>query len=77
MRKKACEAIARFFYNNTKVAKSEEFNVMFDLVLRQGNGFKYPSYHGIRVKSLKEKVKNTSLVLQEHSDEENKMYNYD
>jgi len=53
MREEACQAIARFFYNNVipfNVAKSEEFIVMLDLVSRHGLGFKPPSYHEIRVK---------------------------
>ena len=47
-REEACQAIARFFYNNAipfNVAKSEEFTVMFDFVSRHGLRFKPPSYH--------------------------------
>jgi len=72
----ACQAIARFFYNNAipfNVAKSEEFMTMFELVSRHGLGFKPPSYHEIRVKYLKEEVANTSLALQAHRDEWKKM----
>ena len=59
MREEACQALARFFYNNTipfSMWKNEEFNVMFDLVSRHGLGFKLLSYHEIRVKYLKEEV---------------------
>jgi len=76
LREEACQAIARFFYNNAipfNVAKSEEFTVMFDLVSRHGLGFKPLSYHEIRVKYLKEEVTNTSLSLQSHKDEWKKM----
>jgi len=55
MREEACQAIARFFYNNAipfNVAKSEEFIAMLDLVSRHGLGFKPSSYHEIRVKYL-------------------------
>uniref|UniRef100_A0A151UIM8 DUF659 domain-containing protein n=1 Tax=Cajanus cajan TaxID=3821 RepID=A0A151UIM8_CAJCA len=72
VREEACQAIARFFYNNAvpfNVAKSEEFFAMFDLVSRHGLGFKPPSYHEIRVKLLKEEVKNTSITLQSYRDE--------
>ena len=76
LREEACQAIARFFYNNVipfNVAKSEEFTAMFDLVSRHGLGFKPSSYHDIRVKYLKEEVTNTSLALQSHRDEWKKM----
>nr|KYP37281.1 hypothetical protein KK1_041536 [Cajanus cajan] len=72
VREEACQAIARFFYNNAipfNVAKSEEFFAMFDLVSKHGLGFKPPSYHEIRVKLLKEEVKNTSITLQSYRDE--------
>ncbi|RDX78304.1 hypothetical protein CR513_41443, partial [Mucuna pruriens] len=58
-RETACQAIDRFFYNNAipvNVARSEEFGVMFDLISRHGIGFKPSSFHGIRVKYLKEEV---------------------
>ena len=76
MRKEACQAIVRFYYNNIipcNVAKSKEFTIMLDLVSRHGFGFKLPSYHEIRVKYLKEEVTNTSLALQVHRDELEKM----
>nr|KYP74597.1 hypothetical protein KK1_007283 [Cajanus cajan] len=71
-KEETCQVMARFFYNNVipfNVAKSEEFNAMFDLVLRHGLGFQHPSYHEIRVKYLKKEVKNTPLSLQAHMDE--------
>jgi len=66
-----CQAVVGFFYNSIipfNMAKSKEFNAMFDLVLRHGFGFKPPSYHEIKVKYLEE-VKNTSLALQAHRNE--------
>ena len=72
IKEEACQAIARFFYNNVipfNVAKSEEFTAMFDLVSRHDLGFKPPSYHEIIVKYLKEEVTNTSLALLSHMDE--------
>ena len=72
IREEACQAIARFFYNNAipfNVAKSEEFTAMFDLVSRHGLGFKPSSYHDIRVKYLKEEITNTLLALHSHRDE--------
>jgi len=56
VREEACRAIALFFYDKMlpfDVAKSEEFNTMFDLVLKYSPGFIPPSYPEITVKYLK------------------------
>jgi len=37
---------------------------MLELVAKHGLGFKPPSYHEIKVKSLKQQVEKTSLVLE-------------
>lgn len=69
LRDDACQAIARFFYNNAisfNVARSEEFNIMCDMISRHGNGFKPPSYYDIRVKLLNQEVKSTNDALEEH-----------
>jgi hypothetical protein len=61
-----------FFYNNVipfNVARSEEFPVMCDMILRHGNGFKPPSYHDLRVKLLNQEVKSTNDALEEHRKE--------
>ncbi|RHN50129.1 putative ribonuclease H-like domain-containing protein [Medicago truncatula] len=68
-REEACQAIARFFYNNAipfAAAQSDEFKTMFDLVSRQGEGFKPPSYDEIRGKYLTDEVKLTNEALEEH-----------
>ncbi|XP_050897332.1 uncharacterized protein LOC127104174 [Lathyrus oleraceus] len=55
LRDEACKDIAFFFYNNSipfNVARSEEFQKMFESAIKHGIGFKPPSYHEIRVKYL-------------------------
>jgi len=50
IRNYAMQAIARFFYNNAipfNVARSEEFNIICDMISRHGNGFKPPSYYNL------------------------------
>lgn len=42
---------------------------MREEVSKHGFGFKPPSYHDVRVKYLKEEVKNTSIVLQARREE--------
>ena len=68
----ACQAIARFFYNNAipfNVARSEEFTIMCDMISRHGNGFKPPSYHDLRIKLLNQEIKLTHEALEEHRKE--------
>jgi hypothetical protein len=69
LREEACLEIASFFYNNAiafNVAKSDEFQKMLEMVARHGLGFKPPSYHEIRTKYLKQKMEETTKVLEEH-----------
>ncbi|KAF1883279.1 hypothetical protein Lal_00030385, partial [Lupinus albus] len=61
IKEEANQVIARCFYNNAisfNVARSDEYFEMFELVMKHGSGFKPPSDHEIRVKYLKEEVKN-------------------
>jgi hypothetical protein len=69
LREEVCQAIAYFFYNNAisfNVAKSDEFQMMFEMVAGHGLGFKPPSYHEIRVKYLKQQVKLAKEAIEEH-----------
>jgi hypothetical protein len=69
LREEACLEIASFFYNNAiafNVAKSDEFRRMFEMVARHGLGFKPPSYHELRTKYLKQKMEETTKLIEEH-----------
>ncbi|KAK2431194.1 hypothetical protein QL285_029453 [Trifolium repens] len=44
----------------------DEFQKMLEMVARHGLGFKPPSYHEIRTKYLKQKMEETTKVLEEH-----------
>ncbi|KAI5412254.1 hypothetical protein KIW84_057061 [Lathyrus oleraceus] len=72
LRDDACQAIARFFYNNDipfNVARTEEFTIMCDMISIHGNGFKPPSYHDLRIKLLNQEIKLTHEALEEHRKE--------
>src|ERR1044072_4960266 len=72
LREEVCLKIARFFYNNAipfNVARSEEYSEMVDAIADYGKGFKPPSYHEIRVRLLKEEVKQKNVMLEAHKAE--------
>ncbi|KAK2361799.1 hypothetical protein QL285_086915 [Trifolium repens] len=69
LREEACFEIASFFYNNAKafnVAKSDEFQRMLEMVARHGLGFKPLSYHELITKYLKQKMEETTKLIEEH-----------
>lgn len=68
-REEACQAIARFFYNNVirlDAVKSDEFITMCDMVSKHGVGFKPPSFDEIKGKYLTDEVEFTMEALAEH-----------
>lgn len=71
-REEVCAQICRVFYNNPisfNVVKDPEWIKMTGMIGKFGKGFKSPSYHEVRVKSLKLEVERTMNLLSEFKEE--------
>lgn len=71
-REEVCAQICRVFYNNLlsfNVVKDPEWIKMTGMIGNFRKGFKSPSYHEVRVKSLKLEVERTMNLLSEFKEE--------